>query len=118
MPISFAPASTELAIRWWSTPAKATAWNGSTRKKALLPHYVNASLRALSVSLVVYHQFVALLLATHGPDAYRDAVFTDDQLAALQRGLVQVDEQAVAHAGFWQDEFATLLAYREHYKTN
>jgi SUKH-4 immunity protein len=80
--------------------------------------YVNASLRALSASLVVYHQFVETLLLTHGPDAYSDAVFTDEQLADLQRGLAQVDERAVAQGGFWQDEFTTLLANREHYKTN
>ena len=81
-------------------------------------HYVNASLRALIASLVVYHRFVETLLATHGPDAYSDAVFTDEQLADLQRSLAQVDERAVEQEGFWQDEFTTLLANREHYKTN
>ena len=82
------------------------------------PHYVNHSLHTLSVSLVLYHQFVENLLVTRGPQAYEDADFTDEQLAELKVGLSKVDEQAVLEEGFWQDDFTNLLANREHYKTN
>lgn len=79
-------------------------------------HYVNCSLRALHASMVVYHQFAENLLATRGPEAYEDANFTDEQLTALKAELSKIDEQAVAAAGFWQDEFTTLLANRAYYK--
>lgn len=80
-------------------------------------HYVNCSLKALFVSLVIYNQFIQQLLATRGPDAYLDADFTDEQLADLKSALSKVDAQAVAEDGLWQDEFITLVANREYYRT-
>ena len=65
-------------------------------------HYVNGSLHALAVSLVAYNRFVKDLLATRGEDAYMDADFTDEQLAALRQSLVDADAQAVTSGRFWQ----------------
>ena len=78
-------------------------------------HYVNGSLHALATSLVAYDRFVKDLLATRGEDAYMDADFTDEQLAALQQRLAEADMQAVAAGRFWQEELSTLLANRAEY---
>ena len=81
-------------------------------------HYVNCSVQALSASMVLYRQFVENLLLTRGPQAYEDADFTDEQLAKLKLDLSTADEEAVTRAGFWQDEFADLLANRAYYKAS
>lgn len=78
-------------------------------------HYVNGSLHALAASLVAYDRFVKDLQATRGEDAYMDADFTDEQLAALQQRLAEADAQAVAAGGFWQEELRTLLVNRAEY---
>ena len=77
--------------------------------------YVNRSLHAFAGSLVAYRRFVEDLLATRGEDAYFDADFTDNQLAALQQSLAKEDEQGVAAQGFWHQEISTLLANRAEY---
>jgi SUKH-4 immunity protein len=78
-------------------------------------HYVNRSLLALARSLVAYHRFVQDLLATRGEDAYLDADFTDEQLAALKQSLAEADGQPGAEQGFWLQEISTLVANRAEY---
>ena len=78
-------------------------------------HYVNRSLHSFAVSLVAYHRFIEDLQTTRGEDAYLDADFTDNQLAALKQNLVKADAQAIVEQGFWHQEISTLLANRAEY---
>lgn len=73
----------------------------------------NSNISALADSLVAYRNFVSLLIAEKGEDAYFDSNFTDKELEKLKYDLKIADSKIMKKNGFWAEQIEMELEMRE-----
>jgi hypothetical protein len=73
----------------------------------------NSNIYALADSLVAYRNFVSLLIAEKGEDAYFDLNFTDGEFEKLKSDLKMADSKIIENNGFWAEQIEMDLEMRE-----
>ncbi len=73
----------------------------------------NTNISALAGSLIAYRNFVSLLIAEKGEDAYFDSNFTDKEFEKLKLDLKMADSKIMENNGFWAEQIEMDLEMRE-----
>jgi hypothetical protein len=73
----------------------------------------NSNISALADSLVAYRNFVSLLIAEKGEDAYFDSNFTDKEFEKLKLDLKMADSKIMENNGFWAEQIEMDLEMKE-----
>lgn len=75
--------------------------------------FFNSNIYALADSLVAYRNFVSVLIAEKGEDAYFDLNFTDGEFEKLKLDLKMADSKIIENNGFWAEQIEMDLEMRE-----
>ena len=76
----------------------------------------NSNIYTLADSLVVYTNFVSMLIDKKGEDAYFDSDFTDEEFQKLKSDLIVADSEIMENNGFWAEQIEMDLEMREDSK--
>lgn len=74
--------------------------------------FMNTSIDTLANFLLLYEEFIRIVRAENGKDAFLNSDFTNEQYEALRKEMETADPRAVVE-GFWCEELGILLANRE-----
>jgi hypothetical protein len=73
----------------------------------------NSNISTLANSLVAYSNFVSLLIAEKGEDAYFGSNFTNKEFEKLKLDLKMADSKIMENNGFWAEQIEMDLEMRE-----
>jgi hypothetical protein len=75
--------------------------------------FANSSIEKFAKGLILYHDFIDLILSENGEDALIDFKFSDNQINDLKQKMIDNDQDSMHSNCFWSQEIEILIINRE-----
>ncbi|MBK8808213.1 MAG: hypothetical protein IPO21_16940 [Bacteroidales bacterium] len=78
--------------------------------------FANSSIVKFAKGLILYQDFIDLILIENGEDALIDSKFSDNQINYLKQKMIDNDQDSMNSDCFWSQEIEILILNRDENK--
>ncbi|MGE0076358.1 MAG: SUKH-4 family immunity protein [Bacteroidales bacterium] len=78
--------------------------------------FANSSIEKFAKGLILYQDFIDLILNENGEDALIDSKFSDNQINYLKQKMIDNDQDSINSDCFWSQEIEMLIINRDENK--
>lgn len=78
--------------------------------------FANSSIEKFAEGLILYQDFIDLILNENGEDALIDSKFSDNQINDLKQKMIDNDQDSMNSDCFWSQEIEILIINRDENK--